>query len=279
VSNSWNDDCDLEALPMKVSGIDPAPKKGLTVFDGADHEIKLEDSAAFVADLARDDDLLVCWDAPLTGPPSSALDGAAARGAAFTQRPIESFFSRAETGFKTPKGISVQGYAGCPHWAISRNLLGLPRVGRFDAAAESLPFLPLTRHDQRPVHGRCVVEVHPAVALWLWSRERRQATASWLYKKDCPVLLELWLELLSVPGVAEALSQVQATMPKSDDELDARVAYVLGRLWLDHSDSVVLLGDTNTGTFLIPFVPGIEQAFRSFVEGLPNADGEAYWAV
>ncbi len=258
---------------MKVCGIDPAPKKGLTVFDGADHDIALEEAVAFVADLASDDDLLVCWDAPLTGPPASVLSGAAAKGAAFTQRPIESFFSRAGTGFKTPKGISVLGYSGCPHWAITRNLLGLPRVGRFDAHVESLPLFPLTDQHPRPMHGCCIVEVHPAVALWLWSRQRRRLTASWLYKKERSVLRELWLELLTVPGVAEALCQVQ-TVPKSDDELDARVAYVLGRLWLDDPASVVLLGDADTGSFLIPVVPGIVQTFQSFVDGLPNADSQ-----
>jgi hypothetical protein len=257
---------------MRVSGIDPAPTKGLAVFDGTDRQIGLEDSAAFVTELASSDDHLVCWDAPLTGPPSSVVGGAAAKGAAFSQRPIESFFSRANTGFKTPKGISVQGYSGCPHWALTRCLLGLPRVGKFDAQAESLPFLPLTRDDQRPVRGRCVVEVHPAVALWLWCREGRRATASWLYKKDRTVVLELWEELLKVPSVAGVLSGARATVPKSDDQLDARVAYALGRLWLDDPVSVLLLGDADSGTFLVPYVQGIEEAFRLFVEGLPNND-------
>ena len=257
---------------MKVCGIDPAPKKGLTVFDGSDHAIALEDSAAFMAGLAREDDLLVSWDAPLTGPPSSVVGGSAARGAAFTQRPIESFFSRAATGFKTPKGISVQGYSGCPHWTITRNLLGLPRVGRFDAPDESLPFRLLAEPSQRPAHGRRVVEVHPAVALWLWCRERRDPKTCWRYKKDHAVLRELWQRLLKVPGVAGVLSKVQAATPTSDDQLDARVAYALGRLWLDDPASVVLLGDADTGAFLIPVVPGIERAFQSFVEELPNAD-------
>lgn len=252
---------------MKVSGIDPAPTKGLSVFDGADREVRLEESAAFVGRLAGEVDCLVCWDAPLTGPPSTVVAGAAAEGAAFSQRPIESFFSRASTGFKTPKGISVQGYSGCPHWALTRCLLGLPRVGKFDAPAESLPFLPLTREEQRPVGGRYVVEVHPAVALWLWCREGRGATASWRYKKDRTVLLELWEGLLRVPAVAGVLAEVQATVPTSDDQLDARVAYALGRLWLDDPVSVVLLGDANSGTFLVPSVNGIEMALRLFVDG------------
>lgn len=252
---------------MKVSGIDPAPTKGLSVFDGADRDVKLEESAAFVGQLAGEDDCLVCWDAPLTGPPSTVVAGAAAEGAAFSQRPIESFFSRASTGFKTPKGISVQGYSGCPHWALTRCLLGLPRLGKFDAPAESLPFLPLTRDDQRPAHGRCVVEVHPAVALWLWCRDGRAATAPWNYKKDRAVLLELWDALLRVPAVASVLTEVQATVPASDDQLDARVAYALGRLWLEDTVSVLLLGDADCGAFLVPGVCGIEEAFRLSVGG------------
>jgi len=127
----------------------------------------------------------------------------------------------------------------------------------------------------KPGAGRCVVEVHPAVALWLWCRERRDPEACWRYKKKYAVLVEPWRKPLKVPGVANALNGVKAIEPKSDDELDARVAYPLGRLWPDGPASVVLLGDADSGSFLIAVVPGIVQAFRSFVDGLPNADSQA----
>jgi len=262
---------------MKVIGIDPAPRKGLSVFDGADHEVKIEDAVATLADLAVDDCRLVCWDAPLTGPPSSVVGGAAAAGPAFSQRPIESFFSRKCTGFRTPKGIAVLPFSGCSHWALTRCLLGLPRVGRFDMPVESLPFQLATCDDERPVCGRHVVEVHPAVALWLWCREGRSATASCHYKnkKDRAVLLELWERLLEVPAVAAVLFEVRDIAPKSDDQLDARVAYALGRLWLDDQHSVVLLGNADTGAFLVPAVPGIEDAFCSFIARLPDASTRA----
>jgi len=259
---------------MKVCGIDPAPKRGLQVFDGADHKIELEDSAAFLARLARDDDYLVCWDAPLTGPPSWVVEGAAAEGSAFCQRPLESFFGRASTDFETPPGISVQGYAGCPHWALTRSLLGLPRVGRFDAKAESLPFLPATSDAQRPDSGRCIVEVHPAVALWLWCRDERGAAASWLYHRSKvrkadreKVLCALWESLLKVRAFAGVFPPTLRD-PGTDDELDARVAYALGRLWLDDPAEVSFLGDADTGGFLLPRVPGMEEKFRLFVETL-----------
>lgn len=173
-------------------------------------------------------------------------------------------------------------FSGCPHWALTRCLLGLPRVGQFDMPVESLPFQLATCNDERPVYGRHVVEVHPAVALWLWCREGRSVTASWhyntaswYYKKDRAVLLELWDILRKVPAVATVLYEVQDIVPKSDDQLDARIAYALGRLWLDDPASVLLLGNADTGAFLVPSVPGIEDAFRSFIAGLPDASTRA----
>lgn len=252
---------------MKVCGIDPAPTKGLSVFDGKHGQIALEDSGSFLSEIGATGDVLVTWDAPLSGPPSSVVNGAAARGAAFSQRPIESFFSRAITGFKTPRGISVLGYSGCPHWALSRSLVGLPRVGSFDADAGSLPFRLASNDDQRPTKGCHIAEVHPAVAIWLWCRDDREADASWLYKKDSGVLWNLWKMILQVPSVGRVLSSIRAMPPSSDDQLVARVAYALGRLWLDEPNRVVLLGDLDSGAFLLPRVPGIVEAFHTLVGG------------
>ena len=259
---------------MKVYGIDPAPRKSMSVFDGAHREIALEESADFLDRLAGGDDCLVCWDAPLTGPPSAVVESArAASGGAFSQRPIESFFDRTKTGYKTPAGISVQGYSGCSHWAITRALLGLPRVGRFDDEAAVLPFSPLLSDAQRPSRGRCVVEVHPAVAMWLWCRENwSPPTTPWFYKKrqvgaaDRPAVLAwFWSALLEVAAFRTVSDSPEwAADPTSDDELDSRVAYALGRLWLDGSSEVFFLGDADTGGFLLPRDPSMEEAFKSF---------------
>jgi hypothetical protein len=50
-----------------------------------------------------------------------------------------------------------------------------------------------------------------------------------------------------------------------DDELDARIAHILGALWVAGSDEVVLLGSLEHGTFLVPRISGLEAAFRDFV--------------
>lgn len=252
----------MEETKLKIVGIDPAPVKGLQVFDGADHQVPLPRARSFLQGLAKQENLLVCWDAPLTGPPEGVLLGREATGSAFSQRPIESFFSRAATGFKTPPGISVRGYSGCPHWAVSRSLLGLPRTGPFDAV--DIPFRLAADQARRPESGKHVVEVHPAVALWLWCRSLRAPTGSWDYKKSPEVLQELWGLLMEIPEISDVLSSIQHRPPVSDDELDARVAYALGCLWLDNSASVILLGDSGRGTFLLPNSQSLVAAFASF---------------
>jgi predicted RNase H-like nuclease len=79
---------------------------------------------------------------------------------------------------------------------------------------------------------------------------------------------------LKVPAVADVLSNVRATVPTSDDQLDARVAYALGRLWLDDPASVALLGDADNGSFLVPRLPGLEKAFRSFADTQSGVDAQ-----
>jgi hypothetical protein len=127
-----------------------------------------------------------------------------------------------------------------------------------------LPFN-LLETDTPPNAGFHVVEVHPAVAIWLWCRERRDAGASWDYKKSPSVIEELWSLLMGIPSIAEVLSAVSKQVPTSDDVLDARVAYVLGRLWLERSGLVTLLGSADHGTFLLPQTGNIRETFATFV--------------
>lgn len=258
---------------MRVVGIDPAPTKGLDTFDGTDRHVALSEARSFVDSLRQGVDVLVCWDSSLTGPPTATIGGQGGSGSDFSQRPIESFFSQARTGYKTPTGISVRGYSGCPHWALSRALLGLPKVGPYDMVGDALPF-DLLYADGPPTAGLHIVEVHPAVAIWLWCRDRRDSIENWEYKKRDPkrkgpslVLEEVWQLLVELPQVAAALPEAARTLPQDDDILDARMAYVLGRLWLSGSGEVTLLGSADHGTFLLPRIRNITDDFAAFVAG------------
>ena len=125
----------------RVISIDPAPAKPSTVFDGVCYSRKSASKLRhYLEEIACEGpDTLICWDAPLTGPVNSVRPGSCRYD--FTKRPIERFFSLAETGLKAPKGISVLGYGACPHWTISRSLLGLPTVGSYDVPESMLRLL------------------------------------------------------------------------------------------------------------------------------------------
>ena len=266
------------ATSMQVIGISPDPIKGLFVHDGADREIPLQRSRAFLADVAAAGDVIVAWGAPLTGPPRSVIEGAEASGDAFFRRPIERYFARSAHGLNTPVRALALGYAHGAVWALSRSLVGLPRVGPYDAQASSLPFRLLSRQDMRPASGSHIVEVHALVALWLWCGDVWATGRSWLFREDPRVRDELWSGLLDVEAVRDALDSVEAIPPRSDNELYARVAYALGRLWLDEPDRVVLQGDADSGAFLVPRVSGSEEesgVFSRLQVPPPSLSGDA----
>jgi len=242
---------------MRIVAIDPAPKKRSTVFDGEFRELSSGEIAPVLRELAGAPPVLLCWDSPLTGPGDPGVAGR--RPSDFSQRAIESFFSRESTGFKTPAGISVRPYSGCPHWAISRSVLGLPRVGPWDADEADLPFWLLTDGPPPAHEGAYVVEVHPAVAAWLWCKEDRSAGCSWDYKRDAGVQQEMWEIIRPLGNLPTGIA------PANDDQFDALVAFILGTRWISRDGSVELIGSRLAGAMLSPAVAGLSEALSEFV--------------
>ena len=254
---------------MRVIAIDPAPGKRSTVFDGADFlQCTAAELREFVNEIAsKKEAVLVCWDAPLTGPFDPATAGSYRFD--FTKRPIERFFSLEETGFKTPKGISVLGYGACPHWTISRSIIGLPRVGPFDRQENKLPLKLVTAFSDKIRSRKSVAEIHPGLAAWLWCRGERGADASWVYKgsKDemRRVREEMWEIALERSGFEDELPH-----PKTDDEFDAAIGYILGKLFVSGGVKAprrsLILGDSEYGAFLLPNIPGLADAWIRWKE-------------
>lgn len=249
---------------IKVIGIDPAPSKNSTVYSKEDgfmsfdaNELKeyLDDQNAPV---------LICWDAPLTGPRDP--DAEQMQQGDYSQRDIESFFMSPRNGKKTPKGISVMGYSGCPHWTITRGLLGLPRVGRYDTPWEDLPFQLLASEEQKAdflkTQGKGVVEVHPAVALWLWLANTDDHYKDYHYKKDLSILKDFYSSIRKMFPNYNLPENIA-----NDDKLDALVAWLLGKLWIneDEYEAVTLLGSKATGAMLLPNINGLQEKWNKFI--------------
>ena len=209
------------------------------------------------------DSCLVCWDAPLTGlqDPDALVVGATSENddtESLTTRPIERKGEKAPEEYRKvahatdQHGVSVLGFSGLSHWVISRNVLGLPRVGRFDAQYGELPLYPVFTREELTHHEWAVTEVHPTLAAWMWLKK----SPNWEPYKGTGVSAErsrevtkrLWDDLLEMyPDKV-----VGAHCKKwSDDAFDARVAWLLGYLWLNGGE-VEVCGNEKDGSFLLP---------------------------
>ena len=254
---------------MRVVSVDPAPSKPSVVCDGeCFKEIEPADLPQYCLDLKVEPTLLV-WDAPLTGPPSR--NSLRTHPSPYSQRIIEQFFSRTSLGFKSPAGISVLPYSGCPHWTITRASLGLPIVGGFDTTSDELPYTLVCSPDDLRDDKSLVVESHPALAIWLWCKEIALPVANWRYKgnKAAISVMGLWTLLLSTLDRNCITFPKPPPVPSNDDELDAVVGWMLGILLLDsHLNagprSAMVLGNIDSGAFLVPYSQQLESAFDDF---------------
>ena len=279
---------------MQVVAIDPAPAKKSTMYsaDAGFQPVPVSEMRERLGALKSP--VLLCWDAPLTGPRRVEEAGFGFRD--FSQRCLDSFFARTKPfrskakppssqevkDFKAPKGISVQPYSGCPHWTISRSVLGLPRLGPYDKC-DALPFRLLPNEtfgdDGKAVskaNDRFVVEIHPAVAAWLWCKDLPRTPGfppevDWTYKGGkkeeratrARLREQMWEHIRS--KISDTLPK-----PKNDDQFDAAVGYVLGRMWLNGNRDVLLLGNRETGSMLLPRVKGLETKWAEFQCAWPD---------
>jgi hypothetical protein len=238
---------------MKIIGIDPAPKKETTLYDRSSGWWEVEASALpdKLRQLRDSGPNLLCWDAPLT-------IGKGQRGC-YYERDIETFF-RNHKNFTTPKGISVRPFAGCPHWAITHASLGLPYTGKWATELADLPYSFIGTGD-RPsgAENHFVVEVHPAVALWLWCRAEIP-NGPWRYKKRKVDRLRLWEVFSNIMP-----QRLPEKAPKNDDQIDSFIACLLGELWME-KQGVILLGSSDSGSFLVPDRESIESEFSQFCQ-------------
>ena len=256
---------------MKVIGIDPAPAKETVIYDGAKFITK--DAVAlknYLEDIKKsEDNVLICWDAPLTGIASvkaiekfkeylSNLEKKKKpKWSPLEARIIEKYIALQDI----PKAISTNSFSQCPHWTITQYCLGLPQIFQPETPQSNLPFN-LISEQKLPSASKNVVEVHPALALWLWLNEDSSITR-WDYKDNKGTLKnlaeKLFTKLEKQPAITIKNDKIQVTVfgkekDMNDDHLDAYIAWLLGTLWLENENKnkVLLVGNKNTGAMLLP---------------------------
>ncbi len=229
---------------MKIYGIDPAPRKDNVVFDGKSFQkYNVERLKSFIESL--DKDTLICWDAPLSFDMKTFN---------FYYRPVEYFFRYKK---KLPPGVSVLPIAGCSHWLMSEYVIGYPSLycKREDIS------LVLKREDLN-IQKIKLIEVHPALAIWIWLKGKRE---NFQYKKGenkKEILKEIVDELKELKIIKDMKINI-------DDELDAYISWKLGEMFLNTPYKTMILGD-ESGYFLLPFDEKIKKDFETF-KGEKNA--------
>lgn len=221
-------------------------ENGLTFKDLEHHEL-----LHFIQSCKGKPEVLVVWDAPLTGPPEleHLTDENYPKGY-FTKRWIEKYFTN-KSGCKTPTGISTRNYSELSHWTITKAFTGLPLLGPYCEKGQ-LPFNHLvSAKTEFSEDNPNIVETHPAVALYLWLRSALDfSDPTWKYKAGTN-----WKKIF--PLLKERLNGFLPTPErvKTHDELDAFVAWALGCLFTGgKKGEVQILGDRSTGSMLLPVV-------------------------
>lgn len=77
-----------------------------------------------------------------------------------------------------PEGISTKSFSQCPHWVISQYCLGHPQIVK---PKKDSRFQLIITEQEISSKGKYVVEVHPALAIWLWLKDDKEI--NWTYKK------------------------------------------------------------------------------------------------
>lgn len=224
---------------MKVYGIDPAPSKPTCVFDGDPfRHWQPRDVAREVEDLTRETDVLIVWDAPLSMDPHD-----------FYSRAIDKEAKRRVSGWKTAMrveatAIGVSHAATCPHNLLTQRVFRLP-MGEPD------PWQLYRVGDPIPERGLWIAEAHPAVALGAWWASGSGKPLGRYKVGGEKTRIEVDIarghlidQLRSDHDFPGEPSQ------SSDDEIDAWVAWRLGKGLLD--ESVIACGPPGGGYYLMP---------------------------
>lgn len=230
---------------FRVVGIDPAPSKGLMVFDPAGESVFTQVPAIKAREwcytnlAGRGQTVVTGWDAPLTAEFTCG----------YYERPVEKLLSG-----MLGDGVSVRAYAGCPHWAITQDCLGLP----FKLAKNPNRLRPVATSCPPAGEGSWVVETHPAVSLAMcWPpgclphykyQKAKAAGRSAALSEICQQLASYSVGWFGQPWIP--LPTRPASGWKLDDYLDAQVAYLSVVALL--TGKGIYLGDIQRGGFAVP---------------------------
>lgn len=234
---------------VRIYGVDPAPVGGLDCFNGTDylHIPSVGGREGFEALLGHTDKTLIAWDAPIS------FD----REVNFYTRPIEQAGSplrlwlaaRVADGSIAQHAVNIRAFAGCPHWSITCDCLGMP----YGQPPQNLRILGLPEQawQVNEANANFVIEVHPAVSMAVWWVQLERPEPFPIYKGAIPNAQQYAaIHMIWDAFVAAGLADEDTPQPVNDDQLDAWVAWKMGVDFL--SGEACWVGAPQAGGFVLP---------------------------
>lgn len=222
-----------------VVGVDPAPGKASVACIGGDEFEKIAPAAMpdWVQNLLEGNArVVIAWDAPLSFDPANG----------YSDRPVDRDVRAWVKGLGTRIGssaVSVLPFSGCPHWAISCAVLGMP----FGKAPAGL-LLAAT-----PSAGdKLVIEVHPAVSIARWWNALVTDMPMPRYKRGKTTTAKDVRNALDRIGSGLAPLAIPQAALVDDDHLDAWVAWKMAAGFLQGKAGWI--GSPKSGGYVVPIV-------------------------
>lgn len=227
----------------KVLGVDPAPRKDTVIYDGKTFfKKKATELKKNINDLLKDHPrTLIAWDAPLSFDPLKDFYDRIIDIVVQEWLTDEEFLcGKDEEGKPKRSPINAASFANLSHWAISCDTVGFPFSNK---SGEPYSLHLATSKSDLKSDGPFIIEVHPAVALGVWWKDKKIQETFPVYKKNiknCIIIKDQLMEVLGYPDEKKI----------NDDYLDAFVAYKLGEMFLE--GTACWLGDPKKGGYVMP---------------------------
>jgi hypothetical protein len=233
---------------VRIYGVDPAPVGGLDCFNGTNylHIPSVGGREGFEALLGHTDKTLIAWDAPIS------FD----RAVNFYTRPIEQGDSplrcwladRVTDGSIEQGAVNIRAFAGCPHWSITCDCLGMP----YGQPPQNLQILGLPEQawQVNEANVNFVIEVHPAVSMAVWWIQQQTHEPFPKYKNIPNAQQDAAIQMIWAAFVNANLADDNTPVPENDNQLDAWVAWKMSVDFL--SGEACWVGTPHSGGFVLP---------------------------
>ncbi|MGO9122003.1 MAG: hypothetical protein ACLQPD_30870 [Desulfomonilaceae bacterium] len=233
---------------MRILGIDPAPGKGLSVFDPyrpdngeVFYQLEARKAKIWFNKLVESSNrqIVIGWDAPLSADFS----------ATYTRRPIE------ELLWQKWSAAAVQGFSTCQHWTISIDLLGRPLPS--DRVKEPDDRIPLLDEFQARTANFGIIETHPAVAMAvMWPKGQtfpKYKGVNTSEERSAIQTIQIVLRQQAEKTFATAWTEFPELTPagmNQSDLLDAQISFL--EVMACRTGRAIMLGDVFRGGFAVP---------------------------